>query len=767
MPTGPLSRLAGEQTLLLAWHEQIAGQPSDRTARYAIYIPPALPAPPGKSPQWVLVRELDAAEVEPAAVIGETQVVDSDVGRYREASAAYHDRFAYVFELAGPGRLVRLTITHPDDKVRVTHISATFPHQGAADARRCAQEVFSHGIMSGDEVPLTDEMIEEEYTFFAPMKHLGLIFETGVKDQPAAVGMIRLEEAVNPNSSFGPEAPSPARGARNHRNVGLYWEDPMLGACFGANSTDYLEWGEKLKLLLDYCAWSGQDIITYPTVWYFGPLYASTADPGSWPYGGRLHPAAFPRLMARRCSERGIKFLPTFTIWYTSALMSKQLSAEDVVKGEQDSYNCVTRDGEVITGGAHCTPPRFNGLRPEVQANMQALVQEQIDMCADFDSFAGVSFQLWNSSPLKLGARLNVSYDDWTMTQFAAQIGEQLPGEPGDPERFTQRADWILNDPQRQEQFVEWRCGIMTKFYNEIAALIAASRPGAKLHLMALKPNPRQRDVDWAQRVRYQGIDLQALGNNPNIVISRFTCQTQYRSDKRGGKSIAKVDPRTVPYDPMAVTPEFMEPFMGLPRTGAIIHQMYWEFMNLRSWGKNRAPQLAMPEPWKWEARGGRAGQPYPWGRNFLRWYALHVYLLDPQYLATGGYVLGTPGVEKEVRDFARNYQALPAVPFTELASSGPIVLRFAEAEDKHWWYALNVTDQPANMLLKLEDGPLYDAATGERVADRHAQFRLEVPPFGVRALVGEKYVTLEHRGRPRPAEVPHVSDIPVMVPAE
>ena len=389
------------------------------------------------------------------------------------------------------------------------------------------------------------------------------------------------------------------------------------------------------------------------------------------------------------------------------------------------------------------------------------LVDEHIAMCADQSSFAGIQFALWPSSPMQAGARLLTSYDDWTVNQFARHIGENPPGQPTQPERFKQRADWILGNSQRRQKWIQWRCDRMTDFYNEVAAHLAQANSEAKLRLVVQQPYPWY-EMDPAEALREQGIDMEALSGNSDIVITRFTNQTFHR--------IARLsDPAFVPpggiylgvitdYDALELTRQFQRPFSGLPRTGAIIHQQYYESHPALRGG---SPKLHFPEPW-WTEGAGRCSQPAPRGDYFLRHPALDLYLFDAQWLAIGGYNLGTRGFEEEIRRFATTFCALPRVPFADLGCTGPVVIRQAQAEGHKWIYAVNITDNEARLSLRVADRALADVVTGNEVSapDGHATFNLL--PYWVLAWRTSPDTQVELRGASRPpVETALACDLP------
>jgi hypothetical protein len=708
----------GQIALDLHWQEGLGGKTA-RSDALAAYIPPPPSALETKAPQWTLVRTVNCADEPPVTEVGKSAAADGPAGRCREAGAACYDRFAYVFKLSGAGRLLRLTVEHPDDKKRCTMISYSIPKFQSSGIAGSEQQVLGHGILSGGIVPLTNGIVSRQFVFPCAADQIGIIIETGTSGQPAAACTLRLEEA---DARYGPAATGPALGARNHRYAGLYWEDPVIAQDFGWTGTDYTQWDQTLSRAMDYLTWTGQDLLVYPTVWYFGPIYQSRVEPGTWPSGGRYHPAEYPRLIAQRCSQRGIKFVPTYTIWRLPSLAEWIRSPEEVIAGTP-SVNTVTRDGKVLTETNWGSPPLLNAQHPRVQQALLDLIDEHVAMCGDQPSFAGVGFALWPSSPMQAGAKLVTSFDDWSLGEFARSTGAKLPGDPKSPERFKRRADWILGDPARKAAWIRWRCDCMTRFYAEAARHLAAAGPEAKLRLMIQEPYP-ERGGDPAQELREQGLDLPALAKNPQIVLDRWLNQTAHRSSEKDGD-----DPAKIYYDQAELTPHFQKPFSGLPRSSATVHQQYFESHAVL--GNPNAPKLHFPPPWEIEAYG-RACQPVPWGRHFLRHWARSLFLFDAQWLSIGGFSLGTEGAEPEVSEFVRAFKALPQVPFSDVGCTGAVVVRGALAEGFRWVYAVNITNHDAPLALHVAGGTLQDCATGE-AAGNAGQLNTSLRPYDLR----------------------------------
>ena len=715
----------GRITLKSQWLEGPGGK-LPRTAFTEFYSPKPLDAPMKKAPVWRLIRKVDPYSEEPAAHKGLTVPRVYGNFRYREAGVLMHNRFAYLFELPEKDLLLRVRFKIPDNRKRITLVSQTLPD--FAPARTCGleQQVLGSGILCGAEYPNTGKVLPYEYIFRHRSRNLGVIFESYAFAQPAAVGEISVEYAIA-DDRYGPAAQIPSSGAKNARRAGLYWEDPVLSMCFGGiGGTDYVEYDRQLKAAMDYFSWTGQNIMIYPTVWYAGPLYKSSREPGTWPSGMRHHPAEFPRLFALRCAERGIKFVPSFAMSRMPSLAPRFGTSDRIIAGE-DFLNTVSADGVVSNTPRMERPPIYNALRPEVQKAVENIVEENIAMCGDLPSFGGISFflNMWN--PTQLGLWLDGSYDDWTMHEFAKSRNETLPGIPGKAERFRTRAKWIRENPERRKAFLLWRADLVTSFYERIAGRLRKVNPDAKLYLMLDVPSSTLYCTSGGMYLKQpysenpfleMGLDLKRLAANPGICLNRMFNLGILRAEE-------KYRPRETMVAPdIDLTEAFQKPLLGY--AGAVnIHEQY-----LESHGQCTGEKaMKMPLPWKTEAPG-RCCAPLPSGRYLLRYYARALEMFDPMEITSGGYTLGIHGAETLVREWTTAFRMLPRVKFTDSARSGDALVRRASAEGSDWYYLLNTGMKTLSGTLTAT-GSGMDPIAGGKISSGE----LELRPYELRVF--------------------------------
>ncbi|HWB53046.1 MAG TPA: hypothetical protein VG722_02600 [Tepidisphaeraceae bacterium] len=681
------------------------------------------PAETPKGDLWTPVASV-GVEQPPASQIGDTHIVDSPLGRYREGGKRLGDRFAYTVHLSGAPRLVRLTVAYPDDRIRAAGISVLGP----------PQEALGSGYSCGDEFPLTNRMLTRQMYFYSRSQDVAIIISTEAAGQPAAVASLGVEEA--PVCSL-PPAPKPVLGARHHRLIGLYWEDAILTRCFAIpDSTQAEDFDQALDRCLNYCKFCGLDYISYPVYWYYYPLYKSSVDKG-YPLQNRLHPPDFMTRLAKRCSEDQIAFAPSINAAKLSAVRPFVRTEAEVIAGVE-SANVVERTGRIVTwkNAKTLSDSVANIFYPPVQKAVEDLVREIAEQCADEASFTRLDLLLWPSSLLKPGGVSGTdsegSYDDYSVGKFAASIGQTPPGVVGDAGRFVERYHWIHDDPDRLQAWLKWRAEQMTQLYQKLGQIVHQARAEARLGIGIYSPSPHAifEKVDPGEEIYGDGIDLAALAKDRNLQFVRFLHPMVSRWWLRFGM------PR--PHDlNLENEPSFQKAFAAVGPVGALLHQQYFETPVTVPGGL-----LQLPAPFEKESAalapntGLRVCEPLPSGRNYLRPFAGAVQNFDANSIAVGGYVLGTQGVEGELREFARAFTALPAVAFENVKDADGVIVRRTHAEGSAWTYAVNVTGAPRTVLLSISgSGALRNAATGEEISVQLKRAKIELEPYGLMAL--------------------------------
>jgi hypothetical protein len=123
-----------------------------------------------------------------------------------------------------------------------------------------------------------------------------------------------------------------------------------------------------------------------------------------------------------------------------------------------------------------------------------------------------------------------------------------------------------------------------------------------------------------------------------------------------------------------------------------------------------------------------------PPGRYYLEREAVLLADSDATLLGDGGnaYTLGQP----LLREFLREYRALPPVPFSRLTRPGEnVALWLHEAREGAIFYVVNRVGYSASIRLRLSgQGKLARLANSEPVSVESESWDLELKPFELRA---------------------------------
>ncbi len=694
-----------------------------RTATFPVHVQPADNDASAVPSEETFATEINPTKADPIAQSAPSTVVRSPIGDYREAGKNRHDRFAMEFNIEAVGEPHVAVITFPDDKARTMEMML---HDLSGKKDFQAQI----GVFTGDEYPVTHTMLEQRVPFWPHSTRQSFIFMTAEQGKPAAVAHIKIYHL---NRLPASPAPRVFKGSVPAREIGIYYEDPVLNQSFGT-ATNFPGFAEAMTKTMDYMSSFAQGTLLYPVAWYDGPLYGSIVEPLQQPLaigGLRPHPPGYPAYFVQRLHARGMTFNAGLHMHILPSVMPHAITDMTRIHAGEETVLNIRRDGKLWHGHYHGSDPGYNPLDPRVQNAVSSIVTEVVDRYGDEPGFTGISLVLARVKIFGFGSSES-GYNDINLQGFQKATGVSIPGyKRTDPRRFEAAYRWLKANPDAWKKWIDWRCAQMHAHYTRLADSISSKRPGLKLTLNLFTPRAdyeRMSDYlnhDPAEAWRDMGIDPQLYAGNDNITLSYTLVPGDYRW-RRGlnDKSADLEANRTV-----FLAPESMAFLNTKGSNEAVIHDRYWEDAIGRT-----APMRDLPvAEHAWRVSTLNAA-----GRNSMEPYIAALNNLDALRITKGGYLIGTFGMEAEIEEFSRAYRALPAVRFDDVPGlADPIRVRQKTVDGRLYFYVLNRLPAPAKISLQLRsDASVGDLTAGTSVALESRRLELSLKPFELRTFI-------------------------------
>jgi hypothetical protein len=449
-----------------------------------------------------LVAEFDCTQEYPVNTYfshGKVQVSGSSAGRYREAEAVPLSRFGYRFAVEHIGKPYLAVVRYPDDKRR---------YMCMMDGTTYDMTV---GIFTGVNQPLTNKMQEIRKIFWPRWNDCSIAFMTWSNGEPAAVSDIKIYELEG----------LPALEIKNsdknipRRDLGIQFEDPC-GTSYSLGAIDDKEW---LDRTTSYMHYTGQNLLTYPIIWYHGPIYPSEREPSGY-FGvvaGRdrklysrwtSHPEDWVSTLLKRFEKEGLEFQAALTLLRLGTLMQNRNVDLDAIKAGKETYNNMlwndnvqasaqdwTTEYNVLNfakkadgtlkewaygehGGPYGKGPMFNPLHPTTQKAILGIIQEIVDKYGKSPAFKGISMNMWHAT-IAWFFSLQSGYDDYTASLFEKETGINIPVDLKAPDRFSKRYEFLTKN--NQEVWIEWRCTKVRELFLKMRDIIVKARPDLRL----------------------------------------------------------------------------------------------------------------------------------------------------------------------------------------------------------------------------------------------------------------------------------------------
>ena len=714
---------------------------------------------PGVPANLEPVEELSLEKVPPAdrfRAVGPVSAKRLGGVGYLEAGPKAGDRFAVRFALKPQATLWLFEIDYPDDAVRTADLiiqKSKKPH---------SDYTMQVGYAAGDEYPNTGNMLTHRVLYWASDPDVTLVAMTARDGAPAAISAVRVyrvKDGALPAADIRePHPPAPASGLSrmwadmknfdaDHlkerqrraaktaaakgwgRVFALYYEDPAIGYDFAVPDSNGRLPGD-LENLVDRTAalmkFTGQNLFAYPGAWYHGLIGSD--------YNPRHHAPDFLSAWYEKFDREGLFLMPTVnpnTMPVPDGLVTRRSMSDGSL---HDSAVAIHATGRPNWGGWHDTPPNFNIQHPKVRHHVAGLIDALLVQGADHPSFKGVCMHLTRHCLLWFGDAES-GYNDYTVKAFAKARNLTLPKEFEErPLRGRDYADWLRKNAWND--WIQWRCDVVTDFYVKQARKLAARRPDLKLWLNYMVPaNIRHPDFlkpDFMEQAcREAGLDRVRLSKEaPNLILGQTMVPADYRwrhphvfpsAEARAHQRVLDTEPG------------FYALLKGASFPLVHQHDRYWE-SPIGAGGRSGS---SLSCDWLNEC-AWRVSTINPAGVHALRHFVEPFRHTDVLGVSKGGFLIGTYGMEDRLVPFARAFRALPAVVMSDVETGHPAVrVRWCEYEGRSWFYVVNTDFRPASILLQMP-ADTADLVRGEKYGPSlfggDGTVRLDLAPYDFRS---------------------------------
>lgn len=422
---------------------------------------------------------------------------------------------AYPLPIDEVGAQHELEIDFPGNRAQSFAVSIIEPNP--------AGKVIPVGLDSGVHVSQEDvsgvamkpNLVNQHRLTFWPKTKSPMVLVSNLRDdQPAIFGHLRVHR-----SATGVVNPRPVQDGRR---AFAYFERPLFPECFGATGVLDPETGRSLedwKTFLD----GGQRMVGHLKRAGYNGLVMTCVSEGSSLYPSRvLQPTPkhdrgvffasgqdavrkdVLEMLFRICDREGVQLVPA--VEFATPLPSLERlrwQATDGMLGidliDENGMSWIDK-----SGSKRGKAPYYNPLHPKVQEAMIAVVREIAARYGNHPSFGGVSITMTPDGYSQL-PDVNWGLDPITLQEFKQDTGANLPANGS-----IRKA---IYDGRIRSQWLDYRAGRLTKFYQQMVSELQRHRPRARLYLAggrlveskpvqrAFRPAlPRQVSVDTAMK---------------------------------------------------------------------------------------------------------------------------------------------------------------------------------------------------------------------------------------------------------------------------
>ena len=631
------------------------------------------------------------------------------VGGYLEAGPGKYDHVALIVPFAKEnlrfGQPVLLEIDWPDDKPRNIGLYMYKPQKSKA-----LRDCLAGGITAGNLYPNSGGMQTATYLFYPGFESYVFEARTMSSGYPAAIAALRIYAIDGGLPRLAINYPE----GLPHR---------MFGHCDEDQTFDYLldhtTWGNPFlgtryeqitDVLLEYYDYTGQEAWDHPLLrygWLFYPVLGSESG-GQYPYKPDFVPYMF-----RAFGKRGKSVHAILNLHGGMPEFFRQPGR--LQEWTEKGWIRLNAFGEPLS--RQPTPPS-NMLVPEVEAMFLGHLEKILLQNARYDGFEGVDYCMGPSAAVgavrtevpkdqadKYAERGTYSYDDFTVSLYRAEAAPQMPDFNG-ADRFMKRFEYLAK-AENEATWLEWNIAKVAGHLKRMRALLDKHKPALKLVVSGgVKTHP-------------------SFAKIPGVSVDPMRKPTHFRWSLQHAEKITDIDEKLYdlnrPEDclgagtgvtQVSAFHSYGETFTDSPHPG---YASYFQNIDLKPPGRH-----ALKDPVFSIAK-----------YDMLRW-------------TFGGQPLAAMGREDEIREFARAYCALPALPFQDVpGATDPVTVRYLDTKNGCYVYCANllhadcsVAIDGAELLEDLSDGAQIQAGT---VALEPYQLRSFLVTKGGRAIASAK----------------------------
>ena len=494
---------------------------------------------------------------------------------------------------------------------------------------------------------------------------------------------------------------------------------------FGFYKSHYCSAANQIKWMR-FCG----ENLWFPSVWMYAcPFYPTDA---------MRHPSSSPKddyfeFFLRMFGENDILMMPMFE--FTAAhgglqiFPHKPVTNQEVAMGA-DTNKLICKDGTQNTASSFC--------HPGVQKRYREIIRDFISRYGRFPSLAGIGVYAGPSrsslDPMvteldykseDIESVFDGSYDDVSMGMFEKFIGEKIPADIKDPDRFKKRYDWIKKNARNE--FIEFRCQKLAELHKIIRDELISSYPNKEYWPVHFVPAPyiietmKKKGYKVRDIYRNFGIDPELYKNQTSMLaaVEKRTPTYHYQGEMTSETSSNK----------WQESDDFHKTWDNADGTLFLLRNGFTEIMTTVPDGKK----------WPWGPCSASKADPcYNEAHRYFARYMTNCLLkTTPKVIISGGLqdeMLGLLGHYDRQWHFAAPFRSIPLGQYRTLTGSGldkNISIRLSEKDGKYNFYVANPYWWNTTVSIALsKDGDIHDLV--DNVHSNGASIKLNMRGYAI-----------------------------------